>query len=59
MLTSHCDNCIEVNVIVTPSHIVPEWYLLSSCGVLKGIPHINGGFLLLILTLMSCIYCNY
>merc|ERR1711904_486701 len=26
---SHPDNALEVNILVTPFHIVPEWYFLS------------------------------
>jgi quinol-cytochrome oxidoreductase complex cytochrome b subunit len=45
ILCSHPDNSIEVNELVTPIHIVPEWYLLAYYVVLKGIPNINTGFL--------------
>lgn len=32
---NHSDNYIEANPLVTPHHIVPEWYLLPSYGILK------------------------
>ena len=44
MLTSHFDNCIECNIIVTPLLILPEWYLLCYYGVLKGMFDIDVGF---------------
>jgi len=30
----HPDNYIQANALVTPTHIVPEWYLLSAPHVL-------------------------
>ncbi len=33
------DNYIEANPIVTPPHIVPEWYFLPFYGILRGIPN--------------------
>ena len=33
----HADNYIEANPLVTPAHIVPEWYLLPFYGVLRAI----------------------
>jgi ubiquinol-cytochrome c reductase cytochrome b subunit len=35
----HCDNHIEVNSLVTPFHIIPEWYFLSLYTMLKVFPH--------------------
>lgn len=49
----HVDNSVEVNGLVTPFHIVPEWYLLCVFGVLKGIPHRVVGVLFMLL----CIVC--
>jgi ubiquinol-cytochrome c reductase cytochrome b subunit len=31
----HADNSIEANPLVTPSHIVPEWYLLPFYAILR------------------------
>jgi ubiquinol-cytochrome c reductase cytochrome b subunit len=39
----HPDNYIEANPLVTPSHIVPEWYLLPFYAILRGIPSKLGG----------------
>jgi len=39
----HPDNYIEANPIVTPAHIVPEWYLLPFYAILRAIPSKLGG----------------
>ncbi len=39
----HSDNYIEANPMVTPSHIVPEWYFLPFYAVLRAIPDKLGG----------------
>ncbi|MCL4123901.1 UNVERIFIED_CONTAM: hypothetical protein GTU68_032410 [Idotea baltica] len=33
----HADNYIEANPLVTPSHIVPEWYMLPFYAILRAI----------------------
>ncbi len=35
----HADNYIRANPMVTPSHIVPEWYFLPFYGILRAIPN--------------------
>ncbi len=35
----HPDNYIEANPLVTPAHIVPEWYFLPFYAVLRAIPN--------------------
>lgn len=53
MLTlSHPINMIPINSLVTPSHIVPEWYFLYLYSVLKIIPSKLGGILAVILSLL-------
>ena len=42
----HPDNYIEANPIVTPAHIVPEWYFLPFYAVLRTIPDKLGGVML-------------
>ena len=37
-LLGHPDNYIEANPLVTPAHIVPEWYFLPFYAVLRSIP---------------------
>lgn len=36
---NHSDNSIPANPLVTPSHIVPEFYLLPFYAILKSIPN--------------------
>jgi quinol-cytochrome oxidoreductase complex cytochrome b subunit len=40
---NHADNYIEANPLVTPPHIVPEWYFLPYYAILRSIPHKVGG----------------
>jgi quinol-cytochrome oxidoreductase complex cytochrome b subunit len=42
----HPDNYIEANPLVTPAHIVPEWYFLPFYAILRTIPDKLGGVLL-------------
>ena len=42
-LLGHPDNYIEANPMVTPAHIVPEWYFLPFYAILRSIPHKLGG----------------
>jgi quinol-cytochrome oxidoreductase complex cytochrome b subunit len=42
-LLNHPDNYIEANPLVTPPHIVPEWYFLPYYAILRSIPHKAGG----------------
>ena len=37
-MLGHADNYIEANPLVTPAHIVPEWYLLPFYAILRSIP---------------------
>lgn len=39
----HPDNYIEANPMVTPEHIVPEWYMLPFYAILRAIPSKLGG----------------
>ncbi|WP_454718006.1 cytochrome b [Caulobacter segnis] len=34
----HADNYVEANPLVTPSHIVPEWYFLPFYAILRAVP---------------------
>jgi ubiquinol-cytochrome c reductase cytochrome b subunit len=36
---AHADNYIEANPLVTPQHIVPEWYFLPFYAILRAIPN--------------------
>jgi ubiquinol-cytochrome c reductase cytochrome b subunit len=39
----HPDNYIPANALVTPPHIVPEWYFLPFYAILRSIPNKLGG----------------
>ena len=39
----HTDNYIPANPLVTPTHIVPEWYFLPFYAILRSIPDKLGG----------------
>lgn len=39
------DNFIPANPMVTPAHIVPEWYFLFAYAILRSIPNKLGGVL--------------
>ena len=43
----HPDNYIPANPMVTPSHIVPEWYFLPFYAILRAIPDKLGGVLMM------------
>nr|NP_049295.1 apocytochrome b [Porphyra purpurea]AAD03098.1 apocytochrome b [Porphyra purpurea] len=47
-LLGHPDNYIEANPMVTPAHIVPEWYFLPFYAILRSIPHKLGGVICMI-----------
>ena len=49
---SHPDNAFQVNELVTPLHIVPEWYFLSYYTMLKVIPNKNAGFIILLTSIL-------
>jgi len=44
-LLGHPDNYIIANSLVTPTHIVPEWYFLYFYAILRSIPNKLGGVL--------------
>ena len=37
-ILGHADNYIEADPLVTPAHIVPEWYLLPFYVILRSVP---------------------
>ncbi|WP_312165843.1 cytochrome b/b6 [Phenylobacterium sp.] len=43
----HADNYIPGNPLVTPAHIVPEWYFLPFYAILRAVPDKLGGVLLM------------
>ena len=46
------DNYIEANSLVTPAHIVPEWYFKTFYAILRSVPNKLGGTVLLILSIV-------
>lgn len=47
-LLGHPDNYIPANALVTPAHIVPEWYFLPFYAILRSIPDKLGGVVAMI-----------
>ncbi len=48
----HPDNYIEANPLVTPPHIVPEWYFLPFYAILRAIPNKLLGVIALFLSIL-------
>ena len=46
-ILGHPDNYIPANPLITPTHIVPEWYLLPFYAILRSVPDKLGGVILL------------
>jgi quinol-cytochrome oxidoreductase complex cytochrome b subunit len=42
---SHPDNALEVCGLLTPLHIVPEWYFLCQYAMLKAVPNKNAALI--------------
>lgn len=60
----HSDNYIPANPLVTPSHIVPEWYFLPFYAILRSIPNKLGGVIamigaILILLLLPLLHTSH
>merc|ERR1712018_497202 len=49
---SHPDNAFQVIELVTPLHIVPEWYFLCQYAMLKAVPNKNAGFIILLTSIL-------
>merc|ERR1711918_162550 len=50
---SHPDNALEACALLTPLHIVPEWYFLCQYATLKAVPNKNAGFIILLTSILS------
>jgi ubiquinol-cytochrome c reductase cytochrome b subunit len=55
----HTDNYIEANPMVTPAHIVPEWYFLPMYAILRSIPHKLGGVIAMFAALLILLVLPY
>merc|ERR1712038_201787 len=53
---SHPDNALEACALVTPLHIVPEWYFLCQYALLKAVPNKNAGFIILLTSVLTLFY---
>jgi quinol-cytochrome oxidoreductase complex cytochrome b subunit len=48
----HPDNYIMANSLITPKHIVPEWYFLPFYAILRAIPNKLGGVIAMFSSLL-------
>jgi len=55
----HSDNYIEANPMVTPAHIVPEWYFLPFYAMLRSIPDKLGGVVVMGASLVILFFLPY
>lgn len=58
----HPDNSIDANPLVTPPHIVPEWYFLGVYAILRSIPNKLAGVatvLMVFVTLFALPFARY
>ena len=63
VVLGHPDNFIPANPLVTPNHIVPEWYFLPFYAILRAVPFKLFGFILLISAIIVLLifpfFCNF
>jgi len=55
----HPDNYIEGNPMITPTHIVPEWYFLPFYAILRSIPDKLGGVVLMAASIIILFLISY
>ena len=48
----HADNYLPANPLVTPAHIVPEWYFLPFYAILRSIPDKLGGVVAMVAAIL-------
>jgi len=58
-LLGHPDNYIMANSLVTPAHIVPEWYFLPFYAILRAIPDKVGGVLAMFFSIIILIFLPF
>ncbi len=58
-LLGHTDNYIKANPMVTPTHIVPEWYFLPFYAILRSVPSKGFGVILLIFAILILLILPY
>jgi ubiquinol-cytochrome c reductase cytochrome b/c1 subunit len=52
----HADNYTEANPLVTPPHIVPEWYFLPFYAILRAIPSKLGGVIAMVSAIVILVF---
>lgn len=52
----HPDNYIPANPMVTPAHIVPEWYFLPFYAILRAVPSKLGGVILMLTAILVLLF---
>ena len=55
----HPDNYIPANPMVTPAHIVPEWYFLPFYAILRAVPDKLGGVLMMFGAIVLLFFLPY
>jgi ubiquinol-cytochrome c reductase cytochrome b subunit len=55
----HPDNYIPANPLVTPPHIVPEWYFLPFYAILRAVPDKLGGVLMMFGAIILLFFLPY
>lgn len=55
----HADNYIEANPLVTPMHIVPEWYFLPLYAVLRSVPNKLFGVFLILMFIVCIVFLPF
>ena len=55
----HSDNYIEANALVTPAHIIPEWYFLPFYAILRSIPDKLGGVVAMVLAILILLFLPF
>lgn len=58
-LLGHSDNYIKANPLVTPPHIVPEWYFLPFYGILRSISDKTYGIIIMFISLICLFLLPY
>merc|ERR1712064_93074 len=53
---SHPDNALEARSLLTPLHIVPEWYFLCQYAMLKAVPNKNAGLIILLTSVFILLF---
>lgn len=58
-MLSHSDNYIKANPLVTPPHIVPEWYFLPLYGILRSILDKTYGIIIMFISLFCLFFLPF